>query len=153
MPDGTVADGAYSGPRLAALGPIIELLNVGAEFHFVRFIPTGTDGLFIFGHVDSIEKFRAESDGWMGEETDETIRREVEHRTHGIAFGKCHSLWEPEGEYGSTPANQMVQISNEQFEQAQNLKWDMDLVLASSFESWREPLRQVLLVGTGSLAR
>jgi hypothetical protein len=105
----------------AALTP--EQREIGYGDHWVR----QYDDILIFGYIPTFEEIEAQERA-LGAE-DEEIQFELEmfidSYGRGYRYGKCYSVVEPDGEWGSTHIVSMVKITKEQFDFARANNWEL----------------------------
>jgi hypothetical protein len=85
------------------------------------------EDIVIFGYVPTPDE-QAASERELGADDEEIeYEREMLADTYarGYRYGKCYSVVEPEGEWGSTHISTMVKITKEQFEEAKEAGWDI----------------------------
>jgi len=70
--------------------------------YFIR--PLDEEGFFVFGEAFSLERMEKEEIAAGGEEDEvaEMLDEEKRKQATGLMFGKCYSIVEPTGEYGTT---------------------------------------------------
>ena len=95
--------------------------NIGYGSYWVR----SWQGVMIFGYVPSMDEIM-DQERDLGA-SDAEIRWEVESLENayerGYRYGKCYSVIEPLGEWGSTHVSAMIEIPKEIFEAAQEAGW------------------------------
>lgn len=98
--------------------------------HFLRVLYTSP--VVIFGHVwpeDDI-LLGEQRAGASLEEAETTLRTLRASHERGYRFGRCYSIVEPEGELGDTHISDCWPITEEEFLQAQNFRWETRKILA-----------------------
>jgi hypothetical protein len=105
--------------------------------------------VMIFGYVPTPEEQEA-SERALGADDDEIeYQREVfaDAYRRGYRYGKCHSAWEPDGEWGSTHISTMIQIQKHQYERAQAKGWDRESLMDPEGEDGRWIIGHMLRTG------
>ena len=82
-----------------------------------------------------------------------TARSLVDSYKRGYRFGKCWSVWEPEGEYGSTHVSEMMPLRPEEFEDARNADWDFHAISRPDTPNRKDWAVQQVILGTGGVSR
>lgn len=96
------------------------------------------EDVVIFGYVPTQDEVRASEGGDEAdpEELQYTLETLADAHRRGYRYGRAYSVIEPEGEWGSTHISTMVEITEEQFNQAQAHGWDGHEIAAQADGHW-----------------
>lgn len=88
------------------------------------------EDILIFGHIYSEEElWTAEAElGASEEEIKEEKEMMAGNYENGFRFGRAYSLICPEGELGDTHVSDMIPITQQEFEDAEDLYWIPDAI-------------------------
>jgi hypothetical protein len=104
------------------------------------------DDLLIFGHVPTAEETEASERALGADDEEIEYQREsfADAYNRGYRYGKCYSVVEPEGEWGSTHIANMIEITEQQFNQARDFSWSLELLVEDDrTRPWLERLLRV----------
>lgn len=93
--------------------------------------PRDDYGLLIFGRITPRDELDATERRLGASEDEIAYQHEVMDASYadGYRFGDAYSIACPEGELGDTHVSQMAPITEEEFNQARDLKWDPEAII------------------------
>jgi len=152
LPEGVLIVGDDVGEVLGQLGRLEQAANdrttdeqraITWGDKFLRVSVTYGETVVVFGRIPTEAEYAAEE--YVGDEWEVECARRMRADVHerGYRFGWCYSLAVPDGEPGDTHVSTMVRLTDEEFAEAERLRWS-PAVLYESAEWFPAKLEQAL---------